>query len=195
MSFWISDPTILFNSKYITQLWPYSSMSRDEKLNAMTRFVILVTIIGFMCINRIIIVVLGLIMIGIIVLLYQNKKEGMASYFNLDDKKQDIYQNNPFSNVLITDYKFNPGKNEFKEDYNPDLENRLNNSVKASILELNQDNKDISNMFISSGDNLEFEQNMRQFYTTPSTTIPNKQDNFLKFCYGDLPSKKPLTIY
>lgn len=191
----MSDPTILFNSKYITQLWPYSRMSRDEKLNAMTRFVILVTLIGFMCINRIIIIVLGLIMIGIIVFLYQTQKEGMASYFELDEKKQDIYQNNPFSNVLISDYKFNPGKDEFNEKYNPDLENRLNNSVKESILELNKDNKDIANMFVSSGDNLEFEQNMRQFYTTPSTTIPNKQDNFLKFCYGDLPSEKPLTIY
>ena len=94
-----------------------------------------------------------------------------------------------------TDYKFNPDKPEFKEEYNPDLENRLNNATKATIIELNSDNKDIANMFISDGDNLEFEQNMRQFYTTASTTIPNKQDDFLKFCYGELPSEKPLTIY
>ena len=45
------------------------------------------------------------------------------------------------------------------------------------------------------GDQFTFEQNNRQFYTNPSTTIPNKQDDFLSFCYGTLPSEKPLTIY
>ena len=202
MSFWIEDPTILFNSHYITQVWPYSTMTRNEKLNAMTRFIILVTIIGYICINRFIIVILGFIMIGIIAFLYQKQKEGMitsssssiSSYFDIS-KKKEIYQNNPFSNVLITDYKFNPGKEEMNEPYTPDLENKLNNSIKASILEQNSDNKDIGNMFISDSDNLEFEQNARQFYTTASTTIPNKQDKFLEFCYGNLPSEKPLTIY
>ena len=194
MSFWIQDPTILFNSQYITQLWPYSTMSRNEKLNAMTRLIMLITIIGYMCINKFIIVILGLIMIGIIVLLYQTQKEGMSSYFDYT-KKQEIYQNNPFNNVLVTDYKFNPTKEEFNEEYTPDLENRINNTAKASILEQNQDNKDITNMFMSDGDNFEFEKNMRQFYTTASTTIPNKQDKFLEFCYGNLPSEKPLTIY
>ena len=40
-----------------------------------------------------------------------------------------------------------------------------------------------------------FEQNNRQFYTNPSTTIPNKQDEFLSFCYGTLPSEKHVSIY
>ena len=31
---------------------------------------------------------------------------------------------------------------------------------------------------------------MRQFYTMPSTTIPNNQGDFGKFCYGDMPSCK-----
>lgn len=195
MSFWIENPTILFNSKYITQLWPYSTMNRNEKLNAITRFVILITFIGYICINRVLIVLIGLIIIGCIVLLYQTQKEGMSPYFNNDTNKKEIYQNNPFSNVLITDYKFNPGKPEFNEPYTPELENSLNNSIKSSILEQNADNKDISNMFLSDGDNLEFEQSMRQFYTTANTTIPNNQDKFLNFCYGNLPSEKPLTIY
>ena len=196
MSFWIEDPTILFNSRYITQIWPYSTMTRNEKLNAMTRFIIVVTILGYMCINRIAIVILGLIMAGIIVLLYQTNKEGMsmAPYFS-SFPKNEISQNNPFSNVLVTDYKFNPGKKEMNEEYTPDLENRLNTSAKESILEQNKDNKDMEKMFVSDGDNLEFEQNMRQFYTTASTTIPNNQDKFLNFCYGNLPSEKPLTIY
>jgi hypothetical protein len=169
-------------------------MSRDEKLNAMTRFIILISLVGYMCINRIIIIVFGLIFIGIIVILYNTRIEGMAPYFN-NSHKAEIYTNNPFNNVLITDYTFNPGKPEFKEEYTPDLENRINNSIKSSILEQNKDNDEISEIFKSDGDNLEFEQNSRQFFTNPITTIPNKQDSFLEFCYGNLPSEKPLIIH
>jgi hypothetical protein len=194
MTFWINNPTILFDISYVREIWPYSYMTRDEKLNAMTRFIILLSIIGYICINRFIIVVFGLIVIGIIVLMYTNKKEGMMSYFNISEHS-DIQKNNPFSNVLVTDYKFNPNKPEFKEEYSPDLENRLNNSIKASILEQNKDNKEIGVIFNNASDNFEFEQNARQFYTNPSTTIPNTQDKFLEFCYGNLPSEKPLTIY
>jgi len=195
MSFWIKNPSILFDSKHITELWPYSYMSRDEKLNAMTRFIIVISLIGYMFINRIAIVVFGLIIIGTIVLLYSSKSEGMMSYFNEKENKGDIYTNNPFNNVLISDYKFNIDKQEFNEEYTPDLENRLNNSIKESILEQNKDNKDIGDLFKNDSDNFEFEQNARQFYTNPITTIPNKQDSFLEFCYGTLPSSKPLSIY
>jgi len=195
MSFWIKNPSILFDSDHITELWPYSYMSRDEKLNAMTRFIIVISLIGYMFINRIAIVVFGLIMIGIIVFLYSAKSEGMMSYFNEKEQKGEIYSNNPFNNVLISDYKFNREKEEFNEEYTPELENRLNNSIKESILEQNKDNKDIGDLFKNDSDNFEFEQNARQFYTNPITTIPNKQDSFLEFCYGTLPSSKPLTIY
>ena len=196
MSFWINNPTILFDASYVTEIWPYSYMTRDEKLNAMTRFIIAVSIFGYICINRIVIIMLGLILIGIILLLYLSQKEGMMPYFNKTSPIQnDVYANNPFSNVLITDYKLNPNKPEFKQDYTPDLENRINDGIKASILEQNKDNKDIVDLFKNDSDNFEFEQNNRQFYTNPCTTIPNTQDDFLKFCFGTLPSEKPLTIY
>ena len=31
MSFWINDPTILFNQKYIKQIWPYSYLNYEPK--------------------------------------------------------------------------------------------------------------------------------------------------------------------
>ena len=70
MSFWINEPTILFNKKYIEQIWPYSYLTYEEKLNAVTRFVILITILGYVLMNRFIIVVLGMIVVGLVVLLY-----------------------------------------------------------------------------------------------------------------------------
>jgi hypothetical protein len=194
MSFWVNEPTILFNQKYITQLWPYSYLSYEEKLNAVTRFVILMTILGYMLLNRIIIIVLGLVVIGIIVLLYK-KKEGMLfPYYGVNDQ-QEIEQNNPFGNVLMSDYKYNPNKKPANEEYTPDLEQSINKKIKEFIVQENNDNNEINNLFNNVGDQFTFEQNNRQFYTNPSTTIPNKQDDFLSFCFGTLPSEKPLTIY
>jgi hypothetical protein len=194
MSFWVNEPTILFNKKYITQIWPYSYLTYDEKLNAITRFVILITLLGYVLLNRFIIVVLGLIVVGIIVLLYKKKEGLLFPYYGVNDQ-QVIEQNNPFGNVLMTDYKFNPNKKEVNADYTPDLENSINRKIKDFIVQENNDNNEIYNLFNNIGDQFSFEQNNRQFYTNPSTTIPNKQDDFLSFCFGTLPSEKPLTIY
>jgi hypothetical protein len=194
MSFWVNEPTILFNKKYITQIWPYSYLTYDEKLNAITRFIILITLLGYVLLNRVIIVVLGLIVVGIIVLLYKKKEGLLFPYYGVNDQ-QDIEQNNPFGNVLMTDYKFNPNKKEVNADYTPDLENSINRKIKDFIVQENNDNNEIYNLFNNIGDQFSFEQNNRQFYTNPSTTIPNKQDDFLSFCFGTLPSEKPLTIY
>ena len=45
-------------------------------------------------------------------------------------------------------------------------------------------------LYQSLGDNLAFEQSMRPFYSTPSTTIPNDQGAFADFCYGSMVSCK-----
>jgi hypothetical protein len=193
-SFWVNEPTILFNKKYIDQIWPYSYLSYEEKLNAVTRFVILITILGYVLMNRFIIVVLGMIVIGLVVLLYK-KKEGMLFPYYAVNDQQKIESNNPFGNVLMSDYKYNPNKEAVNGEYNPDTEQSVNKAIKDFIVQENNDNNEITNLFNNVGDQFTFEQNNRPFYTNPSTTIPNKQDDFLNFCFGTLPSEKPLVIY
>jgi hypothetical protein len=197
MSFWTQNPSILFNSKYITQIWPYPYMNKDSKFNAMTRFVILLSLFGYMCFGRILILILGIILVGAFVLIYNNNIEGYTnSYFKTYEANElDIKGNNPFNNVLMSDYKYNVDKKEAPLEYTPEIENKINETTKLSILEQNKDNADMIYMFSDNKTNFEFEQSMRQFNSNPSTSIPNKQDGFLKFCYGELYSEKPLTIY
>ena len=96
----------------------------------MTRFIILITLVGYMCINRFLIVILGLILIGLIVIFYQSQKEGfepfykLQPYFSLKQEKP-VDNNNPFSNVLMTDYKYNVNKEESNEEYTPALEEKI----------------------------------------------------------------------
>jgi hypothetical protein len=163
-------------------------------MNAVTRFVILITILGYVLMNRFIIVVLGMIVVGLVVLLYK-KKEGMLFPYYAVNDQQKIESNNPFGNVLMSDYKYNPNKEAVNGEYNPDTEQSVNKAIKDFIVQENNDNNEITNLFNNVGDQFTFEQNNRPFYTNPSTTIPNKQDDFLNFCFGTLPSEKPLVIY
>ena len=39
--FWINEPTILFNKDYMLELWPTLNMNYEQKLNAITRLIIL----------------------------------------------------------------------------------------------------------------------------------------------------------
>ena len=45
VDFWTKNPTILLDSDYISQLWIGKNMSKNEKLNALSRLVIILTFI------------------------------------------------------------------------------------------------------------------------------------------------------
>jgi hypothetical protein len=102
---------------------------------------------------------------------------------------------NPLNNVLMTDYKENPDLTPSHPEYNIQVENAINTSALSSIFLQNKENKDIHKGFGSSRDQFEFEQSMRPFFTQPVNTVDKVEYNdFLKFCYGSLPSDKPLKI-
>ena len=46
-TFWFNNPAILFDSNHITEIWPSSNLDYVSKLNAVTRLVILLTVVGF----------------------------------------------------------------------------------------------------------------------------------------------------
>ena len=45
--FWLDYPLILFKKDQIFQLWPSTNLTVEKKLNALTRLVILLTLIGY----------------------------------------------------------------------------------------------------------------------------------------------------
>ena len=45
IQFWSNEPTILFNKDYIFELWPTSGMCYEEKLNAISRLIIILRLI------------------------------------------------------------------------------------------------------------------------------------------------------
>lgn len=206
MSFWIDDPTILLNSKYILDILPSEDQSTTKNLNALSRFVIFISLFGYVTLRHYMSLVLGIIMLGIIVL-FHNHKEGYVGNNTIDEYLSDI---NPLGNTLMNEYKTNPTKKDsvqklptlpnksygktasYETLYNSDTEKNINDKTKQFIYENNRDNDTIKDLFKDDGDNMAFEHQMRPFHTTPNTTIPNDQSGFLTYCYGILPSDKSI---
>ncbi|MBC60886.1 MAG: hypothetical protein CMP11_00350 [Zetaproteobacteria bacterium] len=199
--FWFQNPSILFRKDRLTQLWPYESMSYHEKLNATTRFIILISFLGFMILNNYLILLFGIVLILLLLTVFhlntkKNIQESMETMKTNTIMEQEKHTpKNPLYNVLLTDYETNPNKKAGSKKYDASKEELINSQVKNFVLENNKDNKDIGKIFKNMVNNIEFEKSMRQFHMNPSTTIPNDQDDFLKYCYNDLYSEKPLLIY
>ena len=86
-SFWFENPSILFRKDKILRFWPYNTMSFEEKLNATTRFVIGVSLFGFMLLNNYLILLFGIVLILSILFLYMYMKKKIVE--NLDNQNLD----------------------------------------------------------------------------------------------------------
>lgn len=216
--FWSQDPNILFDKNQILQFFPSDTMDYNSKLNAISRTVIVLTFFTFAFTKNIRILVVGAITLFAIFLLYyyrskENERTQANKIENFDDAGLDIIgQNinpidlvntfdktkpeNPFSNVLIPDYEFNPNKKPAPPSYNSDVNNDILINAKKMVQESNPGQPDIADkLFKDLGEQLEFEQSMRQFYSNPGTTIPNDQTAFAEFCYGSMISCKEGNLF
>jgi hypothetical protein len=69
--FWINDPTVLFNREEIMDIWPAPLMSIEQKMNAISRIVILLSILGFLITKNVNIIFTGAITLAIFVMMYK----------------------------------------------------------------------------------------------------------------------------
>ena len=202
-TFWLNNPAILFDKNAITQLWPLESMTREQKINAITRLVIILTLIGFLFLNNIKILVTGIIAILILLFTYYilNKNTNLNKVketFSNEDIYKKVKHNftnpsviNPVMNILLPEIQDNPNRLEAAPSYNNAVKNSINEETKNFIVGNFDNNENIKkNLFDDQGDNFEFEQSMRQFYTTANTRVPNNQAEFSRFCYGNMASCK-----
>ena len=196
--FWIHKPQIIFNKNVITEVTINKSMSLEEKLNALTRFVILITTLGYMLMRQTSILLLGMSFLCLIVLYYfylKDKKgfqESFAMLHNIYEPNK-VHQNNPFDNPLTND--FNTPNKQDEAPNNEVYNDELTNIAKKSILAINEENKDNKKLFSDLESNHEFENSMRQFHSVAGSSVPNNQENFLKYCYGSLPSDKGINVF
>ena len=199
--FWIYDPYVLLDKNKVFDLWPLESMNREEKLNAISRFVLYATILGVFLFRNLKLFLTGIITLVILIATYLilNNRENTRlkeafSDRNLYEKFKTNYtnpsKNNPIMNVLLTDIQDNPERLPAAPSYNEKVQEEIKNSTKEIIKQNFNDPSVEERLFSNLGDNYQFDQSMRQFYSTANTRVANNQKEFAQFCYGNMASCK-----
>lgn len=171
---WYRDLGILFGDRLI-EFWPTSDQTFAERINAVVRFILYGTILTYAISRDPRYVLYGVATILIISFIYENKKQTEA--FSEGDgvgargKPACVRPttNNPFGNVLLTDYADQPDR-----------------PAACRVDDVQEETRDAFNhkLYRNLTDVYEKENSQRQFYTMPSTTIPNDVKSFSEFTYG-----------
>ena len=207
---WLKNPAVLLKKEQLSQIWPRENMSRNEKINAITRLVIILTILGFLITQTYSFLLTGLITLGVIAMLYyakeykQENKEGDMPQKPIEGfTNPQVYQvlkgnftnptnKNPLMNVLLPEIQDNPNRKMAAPAYNRAVEKQINEDTQNFIVSnFDNDPQIKKKLFSTLGDSLEFEDfGQHSFYATANTRIPNDQTSFADFCYGDMVSGK-----
>ena len=191
-AFWFNKPTELVHT---TDLWPRPSLSYVGKLNAVSRLVLLFTVLTYLLSGSTKILLSGILTLGAIVLLYYiqtqgaGRKEGFSSPQLYDLVRSSFTEPtvpNPLMNVLLPEINDNPNRSMAAPAFLPLVETDINKSVQEFANQQFRDPNIDQRLFTDLGDSFTFDRSMRQFYANPSTTVPNNQDAFAQYCYSDM---------
>jgi hypothetical protein len=181
--FWYDDITILYKKNRMVEFVPTQEMALNEKLNALARLAIYVgvlTSIVYQNANLVLITVLGM---GLSYFLYRNSSNVAEAFNGTDDYDDQIsvdgngmqYQkptkNNPFMNVLLTDYVDNPQRPPAGNIEDPGVISEVKDKFNYGLYRNVEDIWDNAN-------------SQRQYYSNPSTTIPNDRHSFMNWCWN-----------
>jgi len=234
VEFWLNNPNALLDQKYIRDVWPDESMTFERKLNAITRTIMVMTLVGAVLIRRrtTAIMASGVLATASLAFLHYIKnpsgqdREGFMNMSNEQDvandefthdagretegmshiegegvrkkHKQGVYASNPFRNVMVPDYGTaaleQPGieDEEYEDIYDTVKRNTVDEFQNEDEIESEEMH---SKLFQSLGDSYVFENSMRNYATNPSRTVAGNQDEFAKYCYGDMCSMKEQGIH
>lgn len=187
--FWLLNIKILFKKNRLIEFFPNYEMTLNEKLNSITRLSIYLGIILSLVSNNYNYMYISVIVSIFTVIIYKLQSDNIELYFDsyrnntLKDVKKNCTlptQHNPFMNynVLVD----NPKKSKACKSYN-------NNNVKKDI----KQNFNL-NLYRDVSDLYQRNNSQRQYYTMPSTTMPNDQTKFAKWCYNTGKTCKEETI-
>lgn len=173
-SFWLKDPSILIKKERLSEFYITTTMSKDEKLNAIVRFFIYSSILATLYLNNpryLLLIILALI---ITYFINQNSTETFES--EDQNKIEETVKptiNNPFMNPNVFDdpVKFKATKYADNTPESEEIKKDIYNKFSYNLY------KDVSDVYDSNN-------GFRQFYTVPDNI--NGHEEFKKFMYGDM---------
>jgi hypothetical protein len=205
--FWSNEPTVLFNKDTITQVWINSSMTFEQKLNAISRLVIILSILGFVFTGGYRFLIIGIVTLLVIFSIYKIRTQSSEGFEDMmgqtkitdpitlstfmKSEFEKTTKRNPMGNVLLTDINDNPNRKSAPPSFNVDVNEDINKSTKQAVQSLNPGIKNTNKQLYGDlSQEFNFDESMRQFYSTPNTKVTNDQGAFAQYLYGNMPSCK-----
>lgn len=166
--FWKDNIYILFSRHRLVEFVPSADMTTNERLNAITRFLIylgiLLTLV-YKSSTPIYIPIIGCVLLYIVHEHYPQQGGAVAT-----DSLQMPTRDNPFMNVLLSDYGSNPQRGPAADVELPAVQKSMEANFSQGLY------RDINNIWNRNN-------SQRQYYTMPATTIPNDRDSFMNWCW------------
>jgi hypothetical protein len=167
--FWKQDYTILYHKNRLIEFVPTADMKLNEKLNALTRLAIYGGILLAVLYSNVEFIYIPLIAMVIIAMLWTNHPDQQKGAGDACLDKPTPH--NPFMNVLLTDYVDNPQKKPAADLSDPEVKAQVETHFNAGL-------------YRNADDIWDKKNSQREFYSNPSTTIPNDADAFMKWCFN-----------
>ena len=125
--FWINDPAVLLKKEEMMDIWPAPLMSIEQKMNAISRIVILLSILGFLITKNVNILLTGGITLAIFVMMYklQHQEEYDAKNGGNGSNGKNSNNGNPNNNN-----NNNNGNNDRKEGF---VNSKMYNVLKPNL--------------------------------------------------------------
>ena len=182
--FWLEDPAVLFRNGAYYKIIPTKNMNRIQVLNALTRFFLYLGILYLLFgsdLSYMLIPIAGIIMILLLYLIQKwHQGQILSTTEPFDPSPNEIVEpvglcqapdkNNPFMNVTVDDLMENRNRPSACPVTNPTVRNQMEQAFN-------------DNLFTDVEDVFDRKHSQRQFYTMPSTTIPNEQTEFAEWLY------------
>jgi len=183
-TFWSENLSILFQKNKLSEFFPVKNMSLDDKLNTIVRLSIYISIVLYFKSHNYKVFFILISSLFLTYLIYRTKKKIIESEsveklenFIKDKKKIGPTINNPFTNILFDEYESGPNRESLIDIESEKSKKELEEKFGYNLY------KDINDIYNTNN-------SQRQFYTTPITTIPNKQKEFAEWLYKTKPTCK-----
>ena len=193
---WFNDISVLFDPAFLFDTIPTTNMTMGEKINAITRFAFFLSLLLIIFKHNyvyIYVFLVPVIVTYIIFIFSPNSREYFKDTNDLEDKSINTNKNedeltkimedalgecqkptydNPLMNILPTDNfeKRKPACNVSDPDISLSITDKIDNSLTERLY------TDTTNIYNSR-------TGQRDFYTMPSSRIPNDQGSFAKWLY------------
>jgi len=108
-SFWSNDPTILFNKDYVFELWPTENMCYEQKMNAITRLIILITLLGYIATMSTRILLAGFVTLALLFVYFKMRKQKVTR-----EMVEEGFEVSEGDGTISTNYNYIKRSNNFR---------------------------------------------------------------------------------